>query len=356
METRVTEVADGIYRLSTYVPDADLGFNQFLVVGDEPFLFHCGQRALFGAVSAAAATVLPIERLRWISFGHTEADECGAMNQWLAAAPNATVAFGALGVAVSVNDLADRPPRPLEDGEVLDLGAKRVRYLAAPHVPHGWDAGLFYEETTNTLFAGDLFTQSGDRPTTSVESPMEATIAAEELFGYTTLTPSTASTIERLARLEPSTLAHARTCLPRRRRRRAAQPGQRLQRAHGQGDRRRVGRGVTDRSSRHTGGPGAGAAASASRPQASIDSCSGRASGATPASSNCAAVTAPASERRNILRRCRNARCTSGNSTAGSASTAGDRRRTMRTSTESTRGWGTKTVGGTVATTSASAQ
>jgi flavorubredoxin len=164
VETHVTEIAPDIYRLSTYVDDAGLVFNQFLVDADEPLLFHAGLRSLFPLVSAAVARVLPVPRLRWITFGHLEADECGAMNSWLAAAPQAEVAHGAMGCAVSVNDLADRPPRPLQDGEVLDLGSRRLRRIETPHVPHGWDAGLLYEETTGTLLCGDLFTALGRPP------------------------------------------------------------------------------------------------------------------------------------------------------------------------------------------------
>lgn len=207
MQTTVDEISDGIFRLGTFVEEAGMSFNQILVTGEEPLLFHTGQRALFPLTSAAVATVLPLETLRWVSFGHVEADECGSMNQWLAAAPNAEVVFGALGCMVSVNDLADRPPRGLEDGEVLDIGGKRLRYLATPHVPHGWEAGVFHEETTQTLLCGDLFTQLGDGPAVSNDSPMEATNAAEDAFGYTSLTPTTVPTITRLAELEVATLA-----------------------------------------------------------------------------------------------------------------------------------------------------
>ena len=207
MQTTVDEIADGIHRIATFVPEANLSFNQILVTGEEPLLFHTGLRALFPLVSEAVGRVLPVDQLRWIGFGHFEADECGAMNEWLAAAPDAQVAFGGIGCMVSVNDQADRPPRALEDGEVMDIGGKRLRYLATPHVPHGWDAGIFYEETTGTLLAGDLFTQLGERPATSDDSPMDATVAAEDAFGYSSLAPSTVPTLERLADLEPSTLA-----------------------------------------------------------------------------------------------------------------------------------------------------
>ena len=207
MKTTTIEIADNIFRISTFVPGAGMSFNQILINADEPLLFHTGMRALFPLVSDAVSRVLPLSSLRWISFGHVEADECGAMNQWLDAATGAEVTFGGLGCMVSVNDLADRPPRPLDDGDVIDLGDKRVRYLATPHVPHGWEAGVLFEETTSTLLCGDLFTQVGDGPGLRTESPMEQTIVAEDMFGYSTLTPSTAPTVERLADLAPTTLA-----------------------------------------------------------------------------------------------------------------------------------------------------
>ena len=173
METRISEIADGIYRLSTYVPEvappAGFTFNQFLVDADEPLLFHAGHRRMFPLISTAVARIMPLERLRWISFGHVEADECGAVNSWLAAAPDAQVAHGALGCAVSLNDLCDRPPRPLADGEVIQLGGKRVRHLDTPHVPHGWEARVLYEETTPTRLCGDLFTHIGNGPAVTTD-------------------------------------------------------------------------------------------------------------------------------------------------------------------------------------------
>ena len=207
METTTTEIADDIYRISTFIPDAGLTFNQMLVKAEEPLLFHTGMRALFPLISEAVSAVLPVSSLRWISFGHVEADECGSVNQWLDAAPNAEVAFGGLGCMVSVNDIANRPPRPLGDGEVIDLGGKRMRYLATPHVPHGWDAGVLFEETTSTLLCGDLFTHLGDGPALRDDSPMEQTIVGEDTFGYSSLAPSTVQTVVRLAELAPTTLA-----------------------------------------------------------------------------------------------------------------------------------------------------
>ncbi|ACG79157.1 conserved hypothetical protein [Phenylobacterium zucineum HLK1] len=212
METRVAEIADGVYRLSTFVPQIDapkgLTFNQFLVLGDEPLLFHTGLRRMFPLVREAVARVIAPERLRWISFGHYEADECGAMNEWLALAPRAQVAHGEIGCNVSLNDMADRPPRALRHGEVLDLGAgKRVRYLDTPHTPHGWDAGVIYEESTGTLFCGDLFTQHGDGPPLVEDDVVGPAIASEDIIGYSALNPGMGATIRGLAELAPCTLA-----------------------------------------------------------------------------------------------------------------------------------------------------
>src|SRR5262249_52994939 len=141
METRISEITDGIYRLSTFVPEiaapAGFAFNQFLVLADEPLLFHTGLRKMFPLIRSAVSRLIPPERLRWIAFGHYEADECGAMNEWLAVAPQAQVAHGHTGCLVSLNDMADRAPRLLADGETIDLGGKRVRYIDTPHTPHG---------------------------------------------------------------------------------------------------------------------------------------------------------------------------------------------------------------------------
>lgn len=211
MQTRIDEVADGIYRLSTFVaeiePPAGFVFNQFLVLADEPLLFHTGPRRMFPLVHAAVARLMPPERLRWISFGHFEADECGAMNEWLAAAPEAEVAHGETGCSVSLNDQADRPPRVLADGETIDLGGgKRVRYLDTPHTPHGWDAGVVYEESTGTLLCGDLFTQLGDGPALTDGDIVGPAIAGEDLFAYSSLNPNMGATIRSLAALAPRTL------------------------------------------------------------------------------------------------------------------------------------------------------
>jgi flavorubredoxin len=210
MDTRIDEIAAGIYRLSTFLPavgPSGFTFNQFLIEAEEPLLFHCGQRALFPAVSRAVARVTDVRRLRWIAFSHIEADECGALAEWLDAAPGATVAHGAIGCAIWLNDQAPRPPRALADGEVLDLGGRRVRRLDTPHVPHWWDAGLLHEETTGTLFCSDLFTHVGDPPALTSGDIMGPAEAAEKQFRYTAVTPTTGATIRRLAGLEPRTLA-----------------------------------------------------------------------------------------------------------------------------------------------------
>ncbi|RDI30361.1 hypothetical protein DEU38_106170 [Rhodococcus sp. AG1013] len=204
--TEITEIAAGIFRLSTFVDDANLVMNQFLILGEEPLLFHTGLPVLFPSVSVAAARLLPVETLRWITFGHVEADESGSMNRWLAAAPDAEVAHGAMGCFVQVGYLADRPPRPLQDGEVIDIGGRRVRRIETPHIPHGWDAGLMFEETTSTLLCGDFFTAFGKLPAQTEHDIVEPALAAEDLGHATALTPALGSTLSELADLEPAAL------------------------------------------------------------------------------------------------------------------------------------------------------
>ena len=209
LDTTVDEIAAGVYRFSTWIPDiTDRGFtfNQFLLTGEEPFLFHCGQRFLFDQVSTAIAKVIPMETLRWISFGHVEADECGAMNLLLDAAANAEVVHGPLACALSLNDLCDRPPVAVAD-EPLDTGGHRLRFIATPHVPHNWEAGLWFDETTSTLLAGDLFTQVGRCEAITDADIVEPAIEAEGFFHGTGLNSNLVPTLEQLAALNPTTLA-----------------------------------------------------------------------------------------------------------------------------------------------------
>jgi flavorubredoxin len=210
METAVDEIAERIYRLSTFVPEigpTGFTFNQFLIDADEPAIFHTGPRGMFPSVSEAITSVMPLERLRWIMFGHLESDECGAMNHFLEAAPNAQVAHTMVGCMVSIEDLADRSPRALGSDETVDLGGRRLRSIDTPHVPHGWDAHVVYEETTGTLFCGDLLTQVGNGPAVTGDDLIGAAIEAEDMFQSSCITPRTAPTIRRLAELGPSALA-----------------------------------------------------------------------------------------------------------------------------------------------------
>ena len=212
MQTRISEIADGIFRLSTFVPDiappAGFTFNQFLIMGAQPLMFHTGLRKMFPLNRDALSRIVAPEKLRWITFGHYEADECGAMNEWLAIAPNAEVAHGQTGCMVSLADMADRAPRVLADGETIDLGGgKRVRYIDTPHTPHGWDAGVLFEESTRTLLCGDLFTQLGHGPALTEGDVVGPAIAAEDLFKYSSLAPGMGGTIRGLSKLAPRTLA-----------------------------------------------------------------------------------------------------------------------------------------------------
>lgn len=209
--TNIHEIADGIYRINTPIDlpnGAGFSFNQYLLVDDEPLLFHTGPRKLFGAVRDAMAAVMPVRRLRYVGFSHFEADECGSLNEWLAVAPEAVPLCGPIGAMISVSDVADRPPRVLADGEQLPVGRHTLRWLDTPQVPHGWDCGLLMDSLTGTLFCGDLFTQPGhgDQPLTDgdILGPSEGFRQVMDYFAHA---PQTPATIERLADLQPRTLA-----------------------------------------------------------------------------------------------------------------------------------------------------
>ena len=210
--TNVHEIADGIYRINTPVTlpggVGQFNFNQYLVRDDAPLLFHAGPRRMFPLVREAVASVLPVERLRYVGLSHFEADECGALNEWLAAAPTAEPLCGSIAAMVSVGDVADRPPRALADGETLALGRHRLRWFDTPHMPHGWDCGLMIDDATRTFFCGDLFTQGGSGETPITESdilgPSEAFRAPLDYFAHA---PATDAMLERLAQEAPTTLA-----------------------------------------------------------------------------------------------------------------------------------------------------
>ena len=209
--TNVHEVADGIYRINTPIEIAGAGgfsFNQYLIVDDEPLLFHTGPRKMFPLVREAVASVLPAEKLRYISFSHVEADECGSLNEWLAAAPKSVPLCGTVAAMVSIGDLADRAPRALSDGEMLSLGKHSVRWLDTPHLPHAWDCGFLAEEQTSTLLCGDLFTQGGAELPPIVESDiLGPSEAFRHVMDYFSHTKNVCVMLERLASTKPTTLA-----------------------------------------------------------------------------------------------------------------------------------------------------
>jgi len=209
--TNVHEVAEHIYRINTPIElpgGQSFNFNQYLLVDDAPLLFHTGPRQLFALVREAIATVMPIERLRYVGLSHTEADECGSMNQFLQAAPQAQPLCSQVAAMVSIGDLADRAPRALADGERLTLGRHEIEWLDTPHVPHGWDCGLLIDRTTDTLFCGDLFTQGGDgaEPLTErdILGPSEAFRKPLDYYAHA---PQTSAVLHRLAAAQPRTLA-----------------------------------------------------------------------------------------------------------------------------------------------------
>lgn len=208
--TNIHEVADGIFRINTPLKDVlgGFSFNQYLVIDDQPLLFHTGPRRLFPLVCEAVRSVIDPAKLKYVAFSHFEADECGALNEWLEVAPQAVPVCSMVAAMVSVNDVADRPAKPLGDGERLALGAKTMRWLDAPHLPHGWDCGYMFEEKTKTLFCGDLFTQGGadSVPLTEADilGPSEA---FREPLDYYAHTPNGREQFERLAATGPRTLA-----------------------------------------------------------------------------------------------------------------------------------------------------
>jgi len=213
MQSTVTEIAPSVYRISAFHADYGMQFNQFLVDDDEPVLVHTGFRKAFATTRDAVRSILDPATLRWITFSHFEADECGALNEWLAIAPRAQPACSFVGAMTSVNDFAARDARVLQDDEVLVTGRRRLQFLRTPHVPHCWDAGLFFEQTERTLFCSDLFFQPANPPPLSqsdVVGPARDAIVANRTTPFANDMPYTAytdATLERLAALEPRTLA-----------------------------------------------------------------------------------------------------------------------------------------------------
>lgn len=209
--TNVHEIADDIYRINTPVAIEGAGgfsFNQYLIVDAEPLLFHTGPRKLFPLVREAVASVIPVPTLRYVSFSHVEADECGSLNEWLEAAPQAVPLCGSIAAMVSIGDLAIRAPRGLADGERVSLGEHSVRWLDAPHVPHGWDCGFLAEDRTATLLCGDLFTQGGtDGPPLTECDILEPSEAFRRPLDYFAHGKNTRATLEKLAATNPATLA-----------------------------------------------------------------------------------------------------------------------------------------------------
>jgi len=208
--TNVNEIADGIFRISTPIEAIPGGFtfNQYLIVDENPLLFHMGGRQLFPLVREAVASVIPVDRLRYLALSHFEADECGSVNEWLAAAPNAVPLCGKIAALTSVRDFADRPPREMSDREALSLGEHEVLWLDTPHLPHGWECGYLVEKRTRTLLCGDLFTQPGARPAPLTESDI---LGPSELlrsrFDYFSHTRNSRALMERLAATRPEVLA-----------------------------------------------------------------------------------------------------------------------------------------------------
>ncbi|WP_420477276.1 FprA family A-type flavoprotein [Noviherbaspirillum sp. ST9] len=210
--TTVDEVANGIYRISTPVPPEAMpggfSFNQYLVAAEKPLLYHTGPRKLFEQICGAIERIMPVSRLAYIGFSHVEADECGSLNEFLSLAPKAVPLCGQVAAMVSIDDIALRPAKAMADGEVLDLGGHRIRWIATPHLPHGWECSMAYEETTGTLLCGDLFTQPGHaNPALTEGDILESSEAFRHQMDYYAHSPETRHHLQRLADLHPTTLA-----------------------------------------------------------------------------------------------------------------------------------------------------
>ena len=213
MDTTVNEIAADVYRISTFHPEYGIQFNQFLLKDDEPFLMHTGFKKMFQTTFDALASIMEPSKLRWIGFSHFESDECGALNEWLSVAPRSEALCSVVGAVVMVNDFADRPARALADNETLSTGRHQLQFLATPHVPHGWDAGLFFDTVDRTLFCSDLFFHPGnpeplagaqvlERAQESIVQNLTGPLANDMPY-----TPHTGATLARLAALKPRTLA-----------------------------------------------------------------------------------------------------------------------------------------------------
>jgi flavorubredoxin len=211
--TRIDEIADDIYRISTPVPPSEalppgFTFNQYLIKDEQPLLYHTGLRHMFDLTRQAIASVMPVDKLRYIGFSHVEADECGALNDFLGVAPQAVPLCSDIAAMVSVEDMANRPPQPMADGQTIDLGRHKVTWLATPHLPHGWECGHLFEQTTRTLFCGDLFTQFGaEHPPVSSDDILELSEQARAGLDYFSHTANCAPLMTKLANCEPEILA-----------------------------------------------------------------------------------------------------------------------------------------------------
>lgn len=208
----ISEIAEGIYRIHTSLAPTGVSggfsFNQYLILDEEPLLFHTGMKGIFPAVREAVAKVMPVEKLRYLAFSHFESDECGALNEWLKAAPGAQALCSQVGAMVNIGDFASKPPRGLKHGEVVPLGKHSVTWWDTPHLPHGWDAGYLMDAHTKTLFCGDLFTQGGEGKepllTTDILGPSEDFRKTMDYFSHTSKLPEL---MRPLIEAKPVTLA-----------------------------------------------------------------------------------------------------------------------------------------------------
>ncbi len=210
---KINEIAPDVYRISVFAPDMQLQFNHFLIKDDEPLLYHAGLKQMFPILLEAVKTLIDPRLIRWIGFSHFEVDECGALNEWLRAAPHAQAVCSEVGTIVNMSDFAVRPARPMKTGDLLDTGKHKYRFIHTPHLPHGWDAGVMFEETNRTLLCSDLLHQNGDLVALTDKDILEThkssmlTFEAGPLMDYTPYNHKTKSLLYELAALQPNTLA-----------------------------------------------------------------------------------------------------------------------------------------------------
>lgn len=210
---KINEIAPDLYRISIFAPQFNIQFNHFLIKDDEPLLYHAGLQGMFPLLQEAVKTLIEPSKIRWVGFSHYEVDECGSLNNWLQVAPDAQAVCSEVGAIINMSDFAIRPSKPLKHNETFSTGKYSYRFIRTPHLPHGWDAGVMFEETNKTLLCSDLFHQNGDvthlTDVDILEGHKRSMLELEKspLMDYVPYNHNTAGLLKQLADLNPKTLA-----------------------------------------------------------------------------------------------------------------------------------------------------